>query len=90
MGLRLMPATCRSLVLPAVRTPLVGQCVLVWRLLCGSDGQEAACHAGDPGSVPGSGRSLEKEMATDYSCLENSMDRGAWWAPVQGLQSPTP
>ena len=28
---------------------------------------------------------LEKGMATQYSCLENSMDRGAWWATVHGV-----
>ena len=28
---------------------------------------------------------LEKGMATQYSCLENSMDRGAWWATVRGF-----
>ena len=28
---------------------------------------------------------LEKEMATQYSCLENSMDREAWWATVRGI-----
>ena len=28
---------------------------------------------------------LEKEMATQYSCLENPMDRGAWWATVHGV-----
>jgi len=35
----------------------------------GSDGKESACGAGDPGSVPGSGRSPEKEMATPSSIL---------------------
>ena len=35
----------------------------------GSDGKESACNAGDPGSVPGSGRSLEKGMATESSIL---------------------
>ena len=30
---------------------------------------------------------LEKEMAIQYSCLENSMDRGAWWAKSMGSQS---
>ena len=46
----------------------------------GSDGKESACNAGDMGSLPGSGRSLEKRIATplQYSCLENPMDRGAW------------
>ena len=37
--------------------------------LSGSDGKESACNAGDPGSIPGSGRSLEKEMATHSSIL---------------------
>ena len=42
-------------------------------------------NAGDVGSIPGSGRSLEKEGTGNplqYSCLENPMDRGAWWATV--------
>ena len=42
-------------------------------------------NAGDVGSNPGSGRSLEKEGTGNplqYSCLENPMDRGAWWATV--------
>ena len=48
----------------------------------GSDGKEAACNAGDLGSVPGSGRSPgeEKGYPQQYSRLENFMDRGAWWA----------
>ena len=50
----------------------------------GSDGKESACNAGDPGSVPGSGRSPGEVNGNQlqYSCLENSMDRGAWWATV--------
>ena len=35
----------------------------------GSDGKASACNAGDPGSIPGSGRSLEKEMAIHSSTL---------------------
>ena len=35
----------------------------------GSDGKASACNAGDPGLIPGSGRSLEKEMAIDFSTL---------------------
>ena len=35
----------------------------------GSDGKESACNSGDPGSIPGSGRSLEKEMTTHSSIL---------------------
>ena len=34
-----------------------------------SDGKESACNTGDPGFIPGSGRSLEKEMATHSSIL---------------------
>ena len=42
----------------------------------GSDGKESAGSAGDPGSIPGSG--LEDGYPLQYSCLESSMDRGAW------------
>ena len=50
----------------------------------GSDGKESAGKAGDPGSVPGSGRSPGEGNGTplQYSCLENSMDRGALRASV--------
>ena len=46
----------------------------------GSDGKESACSAGDPGSVPGLRRSPGKGNGNplQYSCLESSMDRGAW------------
>ena len=50
----------------------------------GSDGKETACNAGDPGSVsglggyPGEGNGNQLQC----SCLENSMDRGTWWATV--------
>ena len=46
--------------------------------------KESACNAGDPGSIPGSGRSPEEGNGNPhhYSCLENSMDGGAWWAIV--------
>ena len=43
-----------------------------------------AADAGDKGSIPGSGRSRgEHGDPLEYSCLENSMDRGDWWATVQ-------
>ena len=44
-------------------------------------------NAGDEGSIPGSGRSLEEGNGNplEYSCLENFMDRGAWWATVHGV-----
>ena len=53
----------------------------------GSDGKEYAYDAGDPGSIPGSGSSPGEvdDSARQYSCLENSQDRGAWWAAVQGV-----
>ena len=49
-----------------------------------SDGKESAYNAGDLGAMPGSGRSLGEGNGypLQYSCLENSMDRGAWWATV--------
>ena len=52
-----------------------------------SDGKESACSAGDPGSIPGSGRSPGEGNGYpfQYSCLENSLDRGAWWATVFGV-----
>ena len=54
-------------------------------LPCSSDGRESACNAGDLGSVPGSGRSPGEGNGSplQYSCLENSMDRGIWWATVR-------
>ena len=53
----------------------------------GSVGKESAFNAGDPGSVPGSGRSPGEGNGKplQYSCLENSMDRGVWWATVHGV-----
>ena len=52
----------------------------------GSDGQVSACSVGDPGSTPGSQEDpLEREMATQYSCLENPMDGEAWQATVHGV-----
>ena len=48
----------------------------------GSDGKESVCSAGDPGSIPGLGRSPGEGNGNplQYPCLENLMDRGAWWA----------
>ena len=48
--------------------------------LGGSDGKASVCNAGDPGSLPGSGRSVGEGNGNplQYSCLENPMDRGAW------------
>jgi len=52
-----------------------------------SDGKESACNAGDLGLIPGSGRSPGEGNGypLQYSCLEYSMDRGAWQATVHGV-----
>ena len=52
-----------------------------------SDEKESICSAGDLGSLPGLGRSLGGGHSNPlrYSCLENPMDRGAWWAAVHGV-----
>ena len=57
----------------------------------GSDGKESACNEGDPGLIPGLGRSSGEENSypLQYFCLGNPMDRGAWWATVHELQSQT-
>ena len=48
----------------------------------GSDGKASAYNAGDLGSIPGLGRSPGEGNGNplQYSCLENSMHRGVWWA----------
>ena len=53
----------------------------------GSDGQESAWNAGDPGSIPGLGRSPGEGNGypLQYSCLRNPTDRGAWWAVVHEI-----
>ena len=53
---------------------------IMWGFPGGSEGKASACNAGDPGSIPGSGRSLGEGNGNplQYSCLENPMDGGAW------------
>ena len=53
----------------------------------GSDGKAFACNAGDLGLTPSLGRSPGEGNGylLEYSCLENPMDRGAWWATVHGI-----
>ena len=53
----------------------------------GSDSKESASTAGHPGSIPGLVRSPGEGNGSplQYSCLENSMVRGAWWATVHGV-----
>ena len=52
-----------------------------------SDSKESACNAGDPGLTLGLGRSPGEGNGNplQYSFLENSMDREAWWATVHGV-----
>ena len=52
-----------------------------------SDGKEPACNAGDLGLIPGLGRSPREGNGypLQNSGLENSMDRGGWWAMVHGV-----
>ena len=53
----------------------------------GLAGEEFACNAGDLGLILGSGRSPGEANGypLQYSCLENSMNRGVWWATVYGV-----
>jgi len=70
-----MPYLCFSSSRSLVFTPLVAQ------------GKESTCHARDTSLIPGSGRSSgeENDNPLQYSCLENSMDRGAWRATIYGV-----
>ena len=54
----------------------------------GSEVKESASSAGDPGLIPGSGRSPGEGNGNplQYSCLENPMDGGAWLATVHGVE----
>ena len=50
--------------------------------LSDTDSKESACNAGDPATIPESGRSPEEGNGNplQHACLGNPMDRGAWWA----------
>ena len=52
-----------------------------------SDSKESACNAGEMGLIPGPGISPGEGSGNplQYSYLENSMERGAWWATVHGV-----
>ena len=53
----------------------------------GSDGKVSVYNVGEPGSIPGSGRSPGEGNGTplQYSCLENPMEGGTWWVTVHGV-----
>ena len=60
---------------------------MYWGFPGGSNGEESACNVRDLGSIPGLGRSPGEGNGNplQYSCLENLVDRGAWWATVHGV-----
>ena len=89
----------QTLVIATERTVTAGKCFFRYLalqgpgFLVGSDGEESAFNAGDPGLITGLGRSPGEANGNplQYSCLENSTDRGAWQATVHGLEkSQTP
>ena len=69
-----------------LKFPLDLKILLKWDM-GSSVSKSSACNAGDPGLIPGSGRSPEERNGNplQYSRLENPMDRGAWWATVHGV-----
>ena len=92
---------CNYSVLPKTRSGLTYDVTSMWNLQydtnepiyetewvfpSGLVSEESACNAGDPGSIPESGRSPGEGYGypLQYSCLENPMDR-AWWATVHGV-----
>ena len=58
-----------------------------WAFLVAPDGKESACNVGDMGLIPVLGRPSGEGngYSLRYSCLENSMNRGAWRAAVLGV-----
>ena len=81
---------------PYFQEKLVTICKTGWKVniwngfhicLHSSVGKESACSTGDPGLIPGSGRSpgAGNGNPLQYSCLETPIDRGAWWATVHGV-----
>ena len=64
-----------------ITNPLLTRASLV------AGGKESACNARDPASIPGLGISPGEGNSNpiQYSCLENSTERGAWWATVYGI-----
>ena len=73
-----------------ISSPSVGPCASVvryWGFSGGPDGKNLPAIVGDPGVNPELGRSPGEGNGypLQYSCLENSVDRGAWWATVHGV-----
>ena len=69
--------------------PMAPSCLPPSRgFLGGSDGKGSACNAGNPGLIPGLGRPPGEENGNPlkYSCLNNPMDRRAWWVTVHEVE----
>ena len=68
-------------------SPPVAEWLRLWGFCVGSAGKESTCNAGDLGSIPGLERSPGERHGSPLqnSCLENPMDRGAWWVTVHGV-----
>ena len=66
---------------------IIRTCNNISGLLGGSEVKASVCNEGDLGSIPGLGRSPGEGNGNSlqYSCLENSMEGGAWWATVHGI-----
>ena len=66
---------------------MISSTIFICEVLGSASGKESACNAGDPGSIPETGRSPGEGNGNplQYSCLENSMDGGAWEAAVHGV-----
>ena len=60
---------------------IITYCITPREFPSGSYGKESACNVGDLALIPGEGNGYTLQ----YSCLENSVDRGAWWARVHGV-----
>ena len=69
-----------------IHVPILFQILFPFRF-GSSDGKESTCNAGDLAPITGSGRSSGERNGylLQDSCLENSMDRGAWQAAVHGV-----
>ena len=65
----------------------VHSAIYIWGYPGGSDSKESACNAGHPSLIPGLGRSPREGNGNSlqFSCLENSIDRGAWWTTVHAV-----
>ena len=84
-AIRVALQSCFQLVFPLAKH--FSWCSLHTGFPCGSDGKVSACNVGDPSLIPGLGRSPGEGNGNplQYSCLESSMDWGAWKATVYGV-----